>query len=429
MSRVRFPPGFERDHPNLARVFRQHWDTPLEEYAKRLFRKKGFPIEPELISSFEEEWREVGLAENRIAAASRQLSESSVIQTSHHIAPTCGPTFSTVDLISLSGLSVSDCYLIGASSGVAFSNPAWSGSLCYGELSISHLLEKSSRVYHRTQRAERERRNHGRQELRLSLIPSGQRDRLVYGTKLTTFQSDLYASFSPKLKSILHEFGKEESYSRWAAKTCARIQNHAFDTDRIVIFDINQAIKRYLLKILANGKEHPVKRILFDKNVSDKIRRAFPFSTPFLGHYRGKKSDKVDRLFWEENRLVGKKETYPIDSAKKLHRLIEQEQLCPGLFIVFFVLRFLNGIRCLGSFNQIEYLEEFRRTWQSLDLEWNMDLEPDNMHMLTTGRIKIDGKPIWPLDLFFRGERIQVRNFQTTRLGDFWQPIVEELSK
>ncbi len=103
--------------------------------------------------------------------------------------------------------------------------------------------------------------------------------------------------------------------------------------------------------------------------------------------------------------------------------------MCPGLFIVFFVLRFLNGIRCLGSFNQIEYLEEFRRTWQSLDLEWNMDLEPDNMHMLTTGRIKIDGKPIWPLDLFFKGERIPVRSFQTTRLGDFWQPIVEELSK
>ena len=275
MSSVNFPSHLEKSRPNLVRVFRQYWETPLREYAEQLFCKEAFPIESELIAAFEEEWKETGFLEDQIETASRQLQNTNVVQTSHHITPTSGPAFTSIDVISLSGLSSSDYYLVGAASGVAFSNPLWSGALSYGDLAISQLLEKPSSAYYQAHRAEKERYKHGKCERRISLIPSKQRDQLIYGTKLTKFQTDLFSSFSTKLKAILPKFRKDEMYSRWAAKICANIQNPIFDTDRILIFDLNQVIKRYLLKILENDRDHVIKHFLIKRYPTE-------FGKPFL---------------------------------------------------------------------------------------------------------------------------------------------------
>ena len=421
------PQRLQKEKPNLVRVFRRFWETPLEEYAARLYNKPASPIEPELVSAFEEEWREAGLTESQTEGASRLLRTNPVIQTSHHITPTNGPRFSTIDLICLSGLSPSDCYLVGAYSGVAFSNPAWSGALSYGGLLISDILEKPSPAYSQTLRAAKERREHGKNEHRISLIPSRQRDQLLYGTKITPHQTNLYPSFTPKLQTILPQFQENTLYSHWAAKVCATLQNHTFARNNIAVFDMNQAIKRYLLKILESDGDHFIKRLFFDKNASERIWRAFGFPAPFLGCYRGKKSNKIERLFWQDNRLVGHRSHYRVDTTDDLCRLIREEPVCPGLFVVFLVLKFLNGIRCLGSFNQIEYMEEYRRIWHSLDLKQRLDVDPDTMHTLTTGQIMVGGESVWPLDYFVKEKRLSVSDFGSWPMKRFWEPIVNLL--
>ena len=118
-----------------------------------------------------------------------------------------------------------------------------------------------------------------------------------------------------------------------------------------------------------------------------------------------------------------------MESIDKLYQLLSDDHICPGVFIVFLVLKFLNGIRCLGSFNQIEYLENYRKTWQQLDLNWKLDLSDDIMNSLTSGRLLVDNRPVWPLDLFMKQEQLSIEEFSSWKLGKLWEPIVNQLSK
>ena len=429
MNTVKFPDHLGKKYPSLAQIFKQNWDIPLSEYASQLYQKTPVPIESDLIHSFEDEWRDAGYTDEQIKTALRQLEETPVIQTSHHVTPTNGPGFLCIDLISLAGLSSFDCYLVGANSGVSFSNTAWSGALSYGDLPTAELLEQSSASYSQARRSAKERHRHGETSARISLIPSNQRDQLVYGTKIGPYQLKLFSDFSQSLKTIQTPRERGEAYSQWAITTCMNIQNRVFNTANIFYFDINRVIKRYLLKVLEADKEHLIKQLFFSKELSKIVQETFQSLSPFLGTYRGKKSEKVDRLRWERHQLIGSKQIYEIDSVETLHHLIKEDRICPGLFLVFLVLRFLNGIRCLGSFNQVEYLEVYRQKWIGLNLKWNLDLDPDCPNVLTTGRLSIKKKPIWPLDLYLKKQRLSIKDFENWKMSQFWSPIVTQLSK
>ncbi|MCP4750325.1 MAG: hypothetical protein GY866_05505 [Proteobacteria bacterium] len=415
-------------HPTLSSVFIEHWDTPLGVYAPELYRMPPHSMEPELRQSFEEEWRAMGCPSRTIREALSQLEQTPVLQTAHHITPTNGPSLLSWDLICLSGLRPDQLYLVAANSGVAFSNTAWSGSLSYGALSDEELFQPGSAALQLARKSSKERENHGERNRRVTLIPSRQRDQLVFGTDIAPFQLDLSDHFTDRLKKLLPTMSAGEPYSYWSAKACTHIQKKILNKDNILIFDINRVIQRYLVKVLSGTESHPVNRLLFSSPESETILKAFDQPSMFLGSYQGKKSNKVDRLFWRENGLFSAKTGFRNYTRQELLKAVDNERLCPGLFLVFFILRFINGIRCLGSFNQIEYLEDYRVKWQELNLNWGLDLKPDYGRMLTTGRLIVDGRPQWPLDMAIKEQYLNVDDFSGLKMRQLWEPIVNQLT-
>ncbi len=416
------------EYPQLCDVFLQYWDTNLKDYATSLYNIDSGCLENVLKQSITEELEIAGYDTLIIKKAMKQLEQTPVLQTAHHITPTNGPSMLAFDLISLSGLKEDQIYLVGANSGVAFSNSAWSGSLSFGLIPISDLLQSESVVYKKECKSAINRKDHGDTDNRISLFPSRQRDQLVFNNKISDFQLSLYDQFTDRLKSILPPMNLGEEYSHWAAKSCAEIQKRVLNRQQIIIFDINRVIIRYLIKVLSQDEHHPINKVLFSGSQCSKVQAVFKEPSMFLTSYKGKKSFKVDGLHWHKNGLISKKTGVHPFSRQELIQALEEEKLCPGLFLVFMIVRFLNGIRCLGSFNQIGYLEEFRRNWEELDFDWGMQLEPDFKQMLTTGRMNFEGKTFWPLDMALDELSLDIKDYTNVKMNRFWEPIVRQLS-
>ncbi len=421
----------KQTHPELAEIFGSEWQTPLSRYAGRLYQKASRKLEPQLINAFRQELASMGSDTATIQKALDQLQQTPVLQTSHHITPTHGPTFLALDLICLSGLPSSELYLIGANTGVPFSNSAWSGALSYGSLDLDRLYRRDTRAYRQALKSQQERTAHGEADCRVSLIPSRQRDQLVFGTPLVRYQADLYDQFSEELQCLLPEMDVEQPYSHWSALTAAQIQSRIFEQRPFLIFDINRVISRYLVDILTGYPDHPCSILLSDSKKSADILSAFENPPICLGSYCGKKSEKIDPLTWKGNGLFSLKRGLQQLNREALIRQLEEQALCPGIFLLFFVLRFINGIRCLGSFSQVGYLESFRKQWKltTPDWDWDLDLEPDYHESLTTGRLVRGGKAIWPLDLALENKSLSIDSFADVEMGEFWQPIVSQLTR
>ncbi|MBU2648864.1 hypothetical protein KKI24_29425 [bacterium] len=420
--------NLEKDYPELAAIFENGWHTPLKDFAGKLFQKAPRKIEPELMTAFSQELASMGYDPPMVQTVLDQLRQMPVLQTSHHITPTHGPTFLALDLMCLSGLQPFQLYLVGANSGVAFSNSAWSGALSYGSLPLERLCKPGTDLYRQALKSDKERVAHGSSDSRISLIPSRQRDNLVFNTPLTEYQTRLFQKFSSELQTLLPEMSVDRPYSQWSALAAAQIQNMVFGTRQVLIFDINRVVSRYLVSILSNQPDHPCGLLLSNTKESAHIRTIFGDPPMFLGCYQGKKTEKVDPLFWKGQGLESLKTGYEELSRLDLIRKLEDNRVCPGIFLLFFVLRFLNGLRCLGSFSQIGYLERFRRQWGETNLNWDLDLEPDYQESLTTGRLYRGGNPVWPLDLALEQEQLSVKTFSHVEMGHFWEPIVKQLT-
>ena len=410
--------------PRLGEIFSSHWEQTLSEYSKKLYNPHQPTLEPELLEAFREEWLAMQLPAKKVEQALQQLTELPVLQTSHHVTPTNGPVFLSLDLISLSGLPQGALYLVAANSGVAFSNPAWTGALSYGEMELTTLAKIDSPIYRQTLKSAKERKLHGDDNQRITLIPAKQRDQLVFGTVIEPCHKKKIQDLAPSLSPLVEHMDEGDLYSHWATKSSALIQNRILQTDRILYFDLNQVIKRYLLKTI-RLKDHPVSRLLFE---DENIWSYFEYPALFLKNHCGKKSNKVDPLIRDAQGLRGRKTGLHSGNPQDMLEALAKDHYCPAVFLLFFILRFLNGIKCLGSFKQVEYLEQFRRGWLKIGLDWNLNLEEDQGSSLTTGKLIKDPVIQWPLDYYLSDKTIKLQDYAQVPMGEFWTPILAQLT-
>jgi hypothetical protein len=293
---------------------------------------------------------------------------------------------------------------------------------------LEELFQSDAPEYQKALKSAADRINDGKPDNRISLITSRQRDQLVFGTKVFPRQIAVYNQFSDRLKKIMCSPGANQAYSTWCCNTCSRLQERVFNRNKIIVFDANRVISNYLIRVLAQTESHPLLEILFSENVTQAINRVFQSPQLFLGNYPGKKSVKVESLVWQNNGTYGQKSGFHEYDRKSLRVALQQQIICPGVFLQFLVLRFINGIKCLGSFYQAEYLADFRKRWSTLDLGWNLHLDPDEGNSLTTGRMVMYGQEIWPLDLVFRGETLDLDSLSRQPLSVLWSPIAKQLA-
>ena len=112
-------------------------------------------------------------------------------------------------------------------------------------------------------------------------------------------------------------------------------------------------------------------------------------------------------------------------TPKNLKNEINCGTLCPGLFLGFTALSFVNGFVCFGSFEQVEYLAGFKQNWLNLDLLDNEIVHNSNTSAFTSGRCVDDsGEGIFPLDILF-GLEIKFNENQTVQ--ELLEPLLSRL--
>ncbi len=400
----------------------QNWKTI--DYMNLVYENsRACTLEPLLEQAFILALTKQNYSEQEINTIITTISQTGSLQTSHHTALTHGPTFSTIDALSLCALPINTPYIIGANAGVAFSNPAWSGALCFQSTSFESLLLQNNAVYTKQRKAQQERENHGETEKRINFLTGKERDQLVYGTKINKEHIGVWQALLPDVQNLLIPPSEASLFSVWATKNAAKIQSLFFQRP-VFIFDINLVVTQYLILALQD-KNHFLYSLFFDatKQAALKQQLGFePFS--FLLNEEYKKKRRITIAHWDKFTL--KTNEANLDKEEMLTRL-QNNELCPGLFLIFFILCFYNKINTFGSFLQINYMNEYREKLKGLP---DLDLDLNEKLFLTTGRLpQANEEALYPLDKLIQKENFDFTSFTNLYIKDIWNPIKQRIQK
>ena len=393
--------------PQLAKIWRQFSEMSVEEYARQLWtQKKKLSLEPELKVAFFQEWQRIGL--HHLEEMFFSLEQTRVLQTATHLTATEGPTFLQIHRLATYQMPKNEWYLVGAFSGIPFSNSAWSGCLNYGDQTkMIDLVSTNCPLFRELQKAEADRRRDGK-ETRISLLPGNLRDGRVYRTLIPDKVLQLLPYFPENLIQLSPEVSSEMTFSQWASLFSGNQLKKLIPTQKLAIFDLNEIITSYLLQVLPQVN-HPIHQLLFKKKYHAKYAHILGEAPVwFTGQMIHKKKYHCIKLIVQENQLQGGNLIIEWN-AEMIYLQLKKGILCPGLLLCFLVLTFLNGIRCFGSFNQIEYLKKYQTLL--LQVEWeNLNrIQTAETHFLTTGRcLDMAGRDVYPLDILLQKKELPV---------------------
>lgn len=389
----------------------------LEDYAKQCYQyfNKARVYDESFLQAFSQELQECGY-EKEYQAILKQFQKNPVLQTAHHLTPTNGPTFSAIDLLCLCGLQ-EEYYLVGAFSGVSFSNTAFSGSLCYQDLPLVELVQKNSLAYQILQKENANRVLDTSQEKaiqKIRLVTSSYKDDLIYNSDFQKYRLDFWDSFTPKTLKFFPKPLKTESVLNWNLQVCASLQKVVFQKKKIVYFDICRLVKNYLLLKLAE-KNNPLLQIL------PILAQKSPDIALFYSRKKGKKSWKVQPRNLQD--LEGSKKLAQGDCTTLLELL--KKNYCPSLFLVFLTIAFFLGVRVLGSFQQIVYLPQYEKLLKkilpSFLYNGELFLEHEWEKTFTSGRLTTKSGLFYPLDYAFSNRYLTIKEFQNQPMSQLWK--------
>jgi hypothetical protein len=262
------------------------------------------------------------------------------------------------------GLDPEIPYLVGACSGIPFSNDAAPGCLNVGRrYPLSALLHPASRAH--KARARAAAGLDSAVDHRLSLLPWSLRDVSVFHARLPKAARDVWSALRPGLRALVPEPVAGAPFVPWALTTASTILARALglgpDLDRRPVhLDLNAVVARYLETALDDGT-HPLHRLLFDPTTRQRVLCGLPRMALFTTarDQRGTFEPLHLELEAGGDHLRGAHGARPLTPAATLAGLREG-QLCPGVYLVFAALALQNGFRCLGGVDQVEYLPRLR---------------------------------------------------------------------
>ncbi|MBC8259119.1 MAG: hypothetical protein H8E38_08885 [SAR324 cluster bacterium] len=414
------------DRPELAKILAEIWEMPLTEYAKLLWSNSTVqaPFETELQAAFETEFCRIGYTAEEAKDFSMLLKRNRVLQTATHLTASEGPTFLALHHLSLLALPAAGTYFVGAYSGVSFANSAWSGCLNFSSrFELEEVIGSKSPTFAELKRADLDRLRDSEQR-RISLIPGSMRDSRVFQSKvpeklvnLLDYAAEPLRRNSPKLKA-----GAE--FTAWAAEFCANQLRQIVPGKSLLYFDLNEVIRTYLLLVLKNS-EHPLFHLLFTKTIRNSVLAEFSQQTPFFSvEVKHKNRIRQEALIFKGDLLQS--QNFQIEATpENIIRELESGTLCPGLFLTFTTLCFINSLTCFGSFEQVEYLAEFKRKWLKLDLLEQEIVSAVNTAALTSGRsLDQAGTAVHPLDMLLGLDW----SFQENQsVGELMMPLLPRL--
>ena len=370
----------------LANDIEKNWSKTVLEYSKELWNfNDETKIENELLNAFVKEWKRIGIEDSDIEKAKNSFLKYKTLQTAPHLGLTESARMLTVNWLSTRGLPNDAYYLVGMFSGIPFSNLTKPGCLNFSNAHrISEII--SDGEINDT-------------EQKISLFPSILQDRIVYGSTVPEKMVGLISNLNPEIKKYFAIPTIGESYTKYALGSVAKIEKEILNIKNAIYFDINEVIRNYLLEVLKNDS-HVIYKILFDNEYKSKIEKEFgDEAILFYGTYLSSKYESMEKLYIKNGTLHGQHHDIEI-TPENITERIGNGSLCPGLFLVYLILTFINHIQCLGSFAQAEYLPRYGEGLFNTGL-----LEPDliknaPVNNLTTGMLPDPNlHDITPLDI------------------------------
>lgn len=389
----------------LAVVVRQYGEVALSDYAKTLWQppRHRTEIEPEFLAALAAEFRRLETEDAQIQGWLESLQRTRTLQAAIHLTASEGPTFLALHHLALSGMPQGESYLVGAYSGVPFANAAWSGCLNLdGRFPLEEIIALQAPGFAELRRADADRDRDG-SERRLSLIPGNWRDVRVGDSPIPEKLAALWPHLTETVRVLVPEPISGEPFSTWANHFAAAQMRKLHPEADLVYFDLNEVIRDYLLSVLPNP-DHALHRMHFDTDCRARAEAAFrdvPWYT-IPTEQKGRKRMEVLRC--EQGELRGPTVTIPLELEILLDGL-RAKTLSPALLPVYTALVPCNGLTCLGSFEQVEYLAEYQKGWASLELFNPERLSTIRTDALTCGHcLDTSGIPVHPLDLLLDPE-------------------------
>ncbi|MCF7834108.1 MAG: hypothetical protein K9L98_01995 [Candidatus Pacebacteria bacterium] len=342
---------------HLAECIQKNWDKKAIDYSKDLNDwHTDIPIEKELKEAFEKELVRTGKSVLKDATL-KSLVQRRVLQTAPHLGVTYSPRMSCVEWLGSLAVPENEYYISAVFSGVPFSNSSRPGRI-------------------------------NRKENSVNLFHSNLQDAIVYRSTIPEKLLDMIKTLPENLKNVLEKAELGASYTKWAMNSCENIERKIFKKENIVLLDINEITAEYLKNIL-NKEDHPIHKILFDKNTRDQFTSIFPEEIMFYVKTTKGKYEVMENAYLKEDSLVSKNFSLSLDSEKKedLIQAITDGKLCPALILVFITVAFINGFKCFGSFIQVEYLSEYKEKLAQLEIFKKYDILNIPTANLTTGII------------------------------------------
>ena len=412
--------------PVLADILEKLWELPLLEYSASLWEKPPStpPMEKALLEAFESEFCRIGLSYEQAREFCDSLEKTRILQTATHLTATEGPTFLALHQLALLGLPPQETYFVGSFSGVPFTNSAWSGCLNYSKrFDLEALISPQAAEFAELKRSDADR-SRDSAERRISLIPGKMRDARVFQSRIPQKLLNLQPHFAEAIRKISPATVCGDDFTVWASQFCTNQLRQIIPQKSLLYFDLNEVIRNYLLKVLQNSA-HPLHRLLFERKIRESVFAEFPAETPlFTVEVLHKNKIRQEAVIIQDEMLNSQNYQLELSQQEIIHEL-ETGRLCPGLFLVFTSLSFINGLTCFGSFEQVEYLAEFKRRWLKLDLLEQEVVRTVNISALTSGRCVDEAQAVvHPLDLLLGLEWSFPENIT---VGELMKPLLGRL--
>lgn len=361
----------------LARALERTKTMTIDEYTSTLFQyiPNSEYIELELKEAFLFEFKKQGLSEEDAYICLSQLIQQRSLQTAHHVGLVQSPRMFCIDWLTVQGLKNDEWYLVGAFSGVPFSNSSRPGRITFSGNEVN-------------------------------LVPKTYQDALVFSATISDKTIEQWVNLPLDIHKSLPEPIYGSSYSHWALSVLGTITRKNLNHQKILYFDINHVISHYIVALLKNNHtQHPIYRILLDpifqKTVLDSLGSHIHF---FYSPYDKGKYQKQESLYIDGKGFQGEYNYYACD-RETLIKALESRELCPATFLTFTILAGINQFQCFGSFSQVEYLTEFKAVWKDLKIAPFETIESIPTDTLTTAMFPAD-RNLQPLDVFLGNKTI-----------------------
>ena len=222
-------------------------------------------------------------------------------------------------------------------------------------------------------------------------------------------------------EKILHYFPKPQiacsgysAFSNWHLRCCSNLQSELFGEKKIVYFDLCRLIKNYIIKAI-NQKNPLLEKLFCSFKTIEKNLNPIWFYT----RENKKKNWKIKPLFTKDLPFFSKKNEICLTS---MQIFLQEKNYCPSTFITFFILAFCYGIRCLGSFYQVEYLHHYEKCLKNIferkeifSYEWSKSF--------TSGRLKEQGRLVYPLDYILEQKNLNLKDYQERKMSFLWEEL------